>query len=514
MIFTGKDVILKPVEPIGPSALRRPVSFAWLGDTMITKVRKYMEKYHMTDSGDEVIVGLSGGADSVCLLFLLKQLSPLMEFSLTALHVNHQLRKEADGEEAFVQELCRRWDIPCRTVSVDVKTYAAKRRLGTEEAARSLRYRAFEETVRDNGGKRTKIALAHHQNDQAETVLFHLFRGSGIKGLTGMRPVRDCYIRPLLCTSREEIEACLTEHQIDYVTDASNFDTEYARNKIRHDLLPMAEAEICRGSVAHIAQSAEITADAVDFLEQITEQTYGTLVRKTPDGCRIEKEALLKLHPYLRSAVVYEMLWRTCGRKRDISRAHVDSVLGLLKGQSGRRAELIYGIHAVLEQKDLAVIRTFDETLKKGTRKEETLKEETLKEETRLNLSGEIRVCSEPGAEPLAVTCRIFSYEKAQTIPCKMYTKWFDYDKINNCPVLRTRRAGDYFYCSGTARKKLKDYFIDEKIPLLERNRLLLIADGEHVIWVPGYRISSFYKVTEETKKVLEITISGGKENE
>lgn len=490
--------------------------FAWLGDTMLTRVRKYMEKYHMVDSGDEVIVGLSGGADSVCLLFLLRQLSAQMGFSLSALHVNHKLRKEADDEEAFVRKLCRQWDIPCKTASVDVKAYAAKQHLCMEEAARALRYRAFEEAAESGGrndenhddnddesgnhvGKKIKIALAHHQNDQAETVLFHLFRGSGVKGLTGMRPVRDCYIRPLLCVTREEIEAFANENQIDYVTDASNFDMLYARNKIRHELLPMAEEEICRGSVAHIARSAELTADAVDFLEQITEQTYEALVRKTPDGCRIDKGALLGLHPYLRAAVVYEMLWRTGGRKRDISKAHVDGVLGLLEGQSGRRTELIYGMQAVLEQKDLVVIKVPE---KKAT------------EETELDLCGEICVGTEPDSEQITVTCRIFSYEKAQTIPCKMYTKWFDYDKINNCPVIRSRRSGDYFYCSGTARKKVKNYFIDEKIPLLERDKLMLIADGEHVMWIPGYRISSFYKVTEETKKVLEITISGGKENE
>ena len=483
---------------------------------MITKVRKYIEKHHMVDSKDEVIVGLSGGADSVCLLFLLKELSAQMGFSLSALHVNHKLRQEADEEEAFVQELCRKWEIPCKTATVDVKAYATEQRLCMEEAARALRYGVFEEAVKsgNHAGKKIKIALAHHQNDQAETVLFHLFRGTGIRGLTGMRPVRDCYIRPLLCVTREEIEAYAAENRIDYVMDQSNFDTQYARNNIRHRLLPMAEAEICRGAAAHIAQSAELTADAVDFLEQITERTYQTLVRTAADGCRIEREALQGLHPYLRSAVVYEMLWRTEGRKRDISKAHVDGVLELLDKQSGRRAELIYGLQAVLEQKDLVVIKAPKKGKPSLDKKESAGREEKAAEETELDLCGEICLSMEPDSQPLIIRSRIFSPEKASAIPRNSYTKWFDYDKINNRPVIRSRRRGDYIYCSDTARKKLKDYFIDEKIPLLERDGLLLIADGEHVMWILGHRISSYYKVSEKTKRILEITISGGKENE
>lgn len=469
---------------------------------MITKIRKFMEKYHMVNSGDEIIVGLSGGADSVCLLFLLNQLSDQMGFSLKALHINHKLRKEADDEEKFVRELCRRWDIPCKAVAVDVKAYAGEKRLCLEEAARSLRYGVFEEAVCGRKEGKTKIALAHHQNDQAETVLFHLFRGSGIRGLTGMRPVRDCYIRPLLCVSREEIDHCIKENHLEYVTDASNFDTVYARNKIRHELLPMAESEICRGSVAHIAQSAELTTDAVNFLDEVTAQTYERLVKEIRGGCYIEKDALAALHPYLKSAIIYEMLSRTCGRKRDISKTHVDSVLGLLEGQSGRRVKLIYGLQAVLQQRELAIVQNTDEKQEGGFMS------------IPLDLSGETSIKIEENGKEKNVRCRVFSYEKAQPIPHKIYTKWFDYDKMNHCPVFRNRCKGDYLYCSETARKKLKDYLIDEKVPLLEREKLLLIADGEHVMWIPGYRISSYYKVTDETRKILEITISGGKENE
>lgn len=492
---------------------------------MITKVRKYMEKHHMVNAGDKIIVGLSGGADSVCLLFLLKELSGQMNFSLEAFHVNHGLREEADEEEAFVKQLCHSWDILCEMVTVDVRGYAKEKHLCLEEAARSLRYDAYEERLRAVGAEGAKIALAHHQNDQAETVLFHLFRGSGIRGLAGIHPVRDCYIRPLLCVGREEIDRCIAENRLEYKTDISNFDTAYARNRIRHDLIPMVEENICRGSVAHIARSAGLVADAVDFLDAMAEETYERLVRETETGCLIDKDRLKQLHPYLRGAVVYEMLWRTCGKKRDISGVHVDSVLKLSEGQSGKRAVLIYGLQAVVQQRELLIERTSENKDKKREKKEK------YREEISLMIPGEIRigVFSESGDMEnkngykdqyedeyggQRIRCRVFPYEKTQIIPCEPYTKWFDYDKIINCPVCRGRREGDYFYCSQTARKKLKDYLINEKIPLSEREKLKVIADGSHIMWIPGYRISSFYKITDETKQILEITISGGKENE
>lgn len=453
----------------------------------------------MVNSGDCIIVGFSGGADSVCLLFLLKQLSEQMNFSLEAVHINHKLREEADEEEIFVKKLCGQWKVPCRTLSVNVETYAKENHLCIEEAARSLRYHAFEELI--SGREKTvKIALAHHRSDQAETVLFHLFRGSGIRGMAGIRPVRDCYIRPLLCVDRKEIEQLVRQENLLYVTDSSNFDTTYSRNKIRHDLLPMVEAEICQGSILHIAQSAEMIGDAVDFLDELTEQAYRELVTEEDNGCRIDKEKLSKQHPYLQSALIYEMLARTSKKKRDIAKIHVDSVRELLKGQSGRQLTLIYGLQAVIQQTELVIM----------TKPEE----KACIDEVPLQIPGTVCVQTDAGKKELHIQCRLLSDIDRGAIPDKQYTKWLDYGKINSCPILRTRREGDYFYCSETAKKKLKEYFINEKVPLLERDRLLLIADGNHIIWIPGYRISSYYKVTEDTTQILEITISGGKENE
>ena len=451
---------------------------------MITKVKAYMEQYHMVKSGDRILVGLSGGADSVCLLFLLKEISREWELSVRAVHIHHGLREESDAEERFVKELCKAWDIPCQCISVDVREYARKHHLGIEEAARVLRYEAFEQCRVDG----EKIALAQHQNDQAETVLFHLFRGSGIRGMAGIQPVRDCYIRPLLGVSRAEVENFAKNNGLQYVTDQSNFDTIYARNKIRHEILPKAE-EISGKVTEHICKSAQMTADAVDFLDEITKTTFDRLVKEDELSCRVPKEELQKLHPYLKKTLIYEMLSHVSGRKKDISGIHVESVLGLLEGQSGKQADLIYGMQAVAEQQELVVF------LKDKKEKEADMRE--------------IPIENVPH-----IKCRVFSYKKSMDIPDKPYTKWFDYDKIINCPVMRNRRSGDYFYCSDTAKKKLQDYFVNEKIPLLERDKVILIADGDHILWIVGKRISNYYKITDDTKQILEITMVRGEENE
>lgn len=466
---------------------------------MLEKVKQYMDKFHMVSSGDDIIVGLSGGVDSVCLLFLLHNLSEELEFSLRAVHINHGLREESKEEEVFVKELCRKLDIPCEVHRIDVNTYAGKMHLGKEEAARILRYQIFEDCAGKAAGK---IALAQHQNDQAETVLFHLFRGTGIRGLTGIQPVRGQYIRPLLDVTREEIEIYAKENGLEYVTDNSNFDTIYARNKIRHEILPKAE-EINQGATTHIAAEAAMVKDAMDFLDSLLEEAYEKWVTelRNPDGelrsCTIEKQRLKEQHAYLKAALVYEMLARVGGRKKDISRAHVGSALGLLDGQSGRQVDLIYGLQAVTEQKQFVI--------------QKKLK----KEKNRINeWQQKLNIREITSVGDISVSCRVFSYEKSQVIPIKPYTKWFDYDKIINCPVIRNRRSGDYFYCSDTAKKKLQDYFVNEKIALSEREAILLIADGEHIMWIVGGRISNYYKVTDETKQILEITINKGESSE
>ena len=441
---------------------------------MITKVKQFIKQFHMIYPNDHIVVGLSGGADSVCLLYLLCQIKKEIPFTLSAIHIHHGLRKESDREAAFAKELCDTWKVPCRIEKIDVYSYQKEHHTGIEESARILRYQIFEQEA----VSQKKIALAHHKNDQAETVLFQMFRGSGLRGLRGIQPVRDCYIRPLLCVTRSQIEEFLTKNEIFYVTDQSNFDTTYARNCIRHEILPIAEREICTGVTEHICASAESVELALQYLDEEAERLFAEYIEPTQSGCRVAIDWLKNQHPYMKQELTYRMYSFCCQKKKDITRQHIQAVLGLLEGQSGKKISLLYQTKAYVDQHHLYLEKECDIP------------------------NSDIKEPIDP-----VVEMRIFSYEKDQNVPRGNYTKWFDYDKIRETATLRYRKSGDYFFCTKTARKKLQDYMVDEKIPLAMRDRIPLIADGDHIMWIIGYRISEYYKVTDETRQILEITM-------
>ena len=233
------------------------------------KVTNFINKYQMLEAGDLVAVGVSGGADSVCLLHLLRRVSGEIPCTLLAVHVDHGVRPEAAKDAAYVEQLCRKMEIPFYLQKVDMNGYAKEHGLSPEEAGRQLRYAAFEEALKEyrREGQACKIAVAHNANDRAETMLFHIFRGSGIRGLRSIRPVREHVIRPILCLEREEIERYLAENHLEYCQDSTNEEDEYTRNKIRHHILPYAEREVCSGAVAHMGELADILAETEHYLE-------------------------------------------------------------------------------------------------------------------------------------------------------------------------------------------------------------------------------------------------------
>ena len=221
---------------------------------MLEKVRRTIAQYQMCARGDTIVIGLSGGADSVALLHVMHTLAKEGGWRLQAVHVHHGLRAvEADVDASFSAEMAQRMEIPCQVVFVDVAAEAKRRNMGTEEAGRLLRYQALEQAAGSDG----KIAVAHHANDQAETLLMHLCRGSGMQGLAGMAPVRGNLLRPLLFCSRQEIEAYCLAQGLSYCLDSTNQDMGYTRNRIRHQVLPLLE-EIYHGSSAHLAETEEL----------------------------------------------------------------------------------------------------------------------------------------------------------------------------------------------------------------------------------------------------------------
>ena len=561
------------------------------------KILFYMKRYHMIPENKNIVVGLSGGADSVCLLYVLAALRKKLGLQLCAVHVHHGLRGvEADADEAYVRDICRAWDVPLKAMRIDAAALAKQWGIGCEEAGRRARYEIFEECLQEMGGCRGAIAVAHHRDDCAETLLFHMFRGTGLDGMAGIRPVRktereSMIIRPLLEIGKTEIESFLQEKGISWRIDSTNTGEDYTRNRIRNRVLPYAEKEICSGAGAHLAKEAQLLAETADFVRSCTRQALERCRVEADDlkanACGIEivehvgqregtaehkrydKQTIIKLNiellqqedMFLQKQCVRECLLEI-GTGRDLTAAHIEAVRHLVGTdcQSGRKlripacqleVERQFGLlvfrrlerqqdaspeqqgvspeqqdaspeqqDASPEQQDASLEQRFDRGRQVGLQTPELpLPEHS--SELRVPGMGVVSVRYLQRDELTAGEKNAAAGEKntaageessaaagafLKNIPQKKYTKWLDYDKIIQSVVFRTRRSGDYLTIDDNfSKKSLKKYMIEEKIPANERNSMLVLADGNHIIWVPGGRISTYYRVTEQTKVILEV---------
>ena len=451
---------------------------------MYRKVIAYIKENKMIQAGDMVIAGVSGGGDSMAMLHILKEWKKECPFDLTVVHVHHGIRgEEAERDWRLVEETCKSWEIPCAIYRYQVPLISKEQKIGEEEAGRMVRRMAFAEEERRlfKEGVSVKVALAHNKNDLAETMLHNLARGTGLRGLSGIGAVKEKIIRPLLCLERREIDDYLKVNKIPYVTDSTNLEDEYTRNRIRHHVLPVLEEEINGQAVSHMAEAAEKIALADAFLQKCAVEIVESCKKNvdkfllTEDFCGKEK--------IIQSYVIMEMFERLAGKRKDFSRVHVEQVLGLMESQTGRFVQLPYGLLARKTYQGIELGKDVEEE------KKQTMEADDFQ-------------------------MKIFPYED-QKICEKKYTKWFDYDKIQEDLSVRCRQAGDYMIIDKEGRKKkLTRYMIDEKIPKDCRDSLLLLAKGSEVIWVPGGRIGENYKVTRETKRILEIKYQGGHEDE
>ena len=466
---------------------------------MLKKVRDYMREHEMTAPGDAVIVALSGGADSVCLLTVLKQLAT-PEFLLRAVHVHHGIRgAEADRDEAFAQKLCESLSVPLCVAYCHVPAYAAEHGLSEEEAGRILRYQVLEKEAGKweqelPAGSRVKIALAHHRDDNAETILHHLLRGSGLTGLAGIRPVQGRRIRPLLCVGREEIRAYLEAGHISWCEDSTNQSPDYTRNRIRSQVLPLLKTAVNEQAEEHILQAGQIIGQADAYLRQQAEEIWQEAVcGREEDLAAIPLTAFARQPEILKTYLIRHMLDQLHPGWKDIGSRHFTAIAELAGKPVGSRLDLPGGLMARTGYETLEIVRK--------TEREVSVKTES-------GADGEIH--GRQTVPELHMT--VFSRQKDQEIPKNQYTKWFDYDKIKGTLSVRTRRTGDYLILPSGGSKTIARYMIDEKIPKEKREQILLLAEGSHVLWVVGYRISEYYKIDNKTENILQVTCDGGKD--
>lgn len=504
---------------------------------MTDEVWKWIKQENLILPGDFVLAGVSGGADSVCLLLLLLECRKELDFSLEVVHVEHGIRGAESREDArFVEALCETWNVPCHTCSVNVPEYAASHGLGLEEAARTLRYDCYRREAlrmlkgdgspaevrralqRDGGGNKAaqpenrsiKIALAHHADDNAETMLFQMARGSGIKGLCGMRSRRNLepgitIIRPLLMTTRSQIEQYLAGKGQTFRQDGTNLDTDYSRNRIRHEVIPELK-KVNSQVVSHMTRSAEMLTELYDYLmDEVAGILPEVCVREAEkDVMCVIRQALFERYPVvLQKEAVHRILGDVAGSSKDIGSVHVEAVLHLAGLQVGRSLSLPYQMKAERIYEGVRICRAA-ESVGEGMEEYTITPEMLLLAETKEGVT----ISLPDGKMQLHVhdACGEIWKNKKKT-----YTKWLNYDKIKCGLQLRRRAGGDYLTIDEMGhKKKLKEYFIEAKIPRERRDNIWLLAEDAHIIWVVGGRISADYKIVQDTKKILEVQISGG----
>lgn len=465
---------------------------------MQKKIISFMEENHMVEEGECILAAVSGGADSLCLLLILLNLQERKGCRVCAVHVEHGIRGADSLQDAqFVEEFCKRQQVPCKIFHCQAPEYARAHKMTLEEAARKLRYDFFDQAAEIFGAD--KIAVAHNQNDCAETMLFHLIRGTGLKGMCGILPVRGRIIRPLLCVERKEIEKYMEQKGQIFCQDKTNEALDYSRNKIRRQVLPVLE-EINDQTIAHIKQASVMMTEVTELVEDLTKRAEEKYVRQGKHGIYISRR-ILEESIVIQKSLLHRILTETAGSSQDISSIHVQQFQELFQKQTGRRLSFPYNITAE---------RVYDEIL---LRKEEgnpgRMEDQNAKEEIRiLPVEGVLQI---PAYGYEIRTRLLEEHFQKEEIPKKMYTKWVDYDKIKGIMQLRTSRENDFFVISADGRrKKLKKYFTDEKIPKEERKEMLFLVDDVHIIWAIGRRISEDVKVTEETRRILEIQVCGG----
>lgn len=489
---------------------------------MLRKIKRFIEENSMIERGEKLVLGVSGGADSVCLLLLLKCLQNEYNLKLYVVHINHGIRAEAALDADYVKKLCEEYGVPFYLFEENIPAMSKKMGMSEEEAGRTFRYKAFLE-VGDKVGA-CKIVTAHHLADQAETVLFHLIRGTNLAGMAGIRPVSEWrqdgttdseksgrikLIRPLLCVTKEEIIDYLHSENVSWREDATNQDDAYMRNRLRNRILPML-CEINDGALEHIAEFARCAAKHQAYFDKAVQKYMTEHVRNSQESgeeiCMTNREQLLVQDEVLAKAVIYEMIAGVCGGKKDLTKEHVQAVFDLAGRQSGRRITLPYGIEAKNRYESLII------------RKCSKVKEEFVWTPQQIDIGKKMNI-SLPDEKVLTIAT-IYKNDVSQkewenlqnkAVNSKnIYTKLFDCGTINDTLYVRKPESEDYFVMNEKGnRKKLSRYFIDRKIPEEVRRNSIVVARGHEVLWLIGERRCENYKIQDDTEQIIMISCEG-----
>lgn len=486
------------------------------------QVAEFCQKNALIESGDRIIVGVSGGPDSLCLLHLLVNLRAEFDLTLSVAHLNHQLRgRDAQADADFVTEIATGWQLPVRVEACDVGTLASHRKQSIEEAARQIRYAFLWRAAIEVGAR--KIAVGHNADDQVETILMHFLRGSGLAGLRGMLPQIEIarlrlnradipdqltassptIIRPLLEISRQEIENYCQENRLSPRRDYTNEDTTYYRNRLRHELIPYLETYNPKFRQVLQNSARVVTADTEILNEHLEKAWRSVISQESLKKIEIDLHKWLDLPLAMKRSTLRRAVHSLRRSLRDLNFEHVETAIGIIEtGSTGAKATLPQGLLLTISY-DTIIIAP----------------EEIASSLSQVNLphlaTGEALPLRLPGETSLPHTnwqikANLLFQADVRQEQLRATGRWeayLDADVVGDNPMLRPRQPGDTFCPLGMNghRKKVNEFMINEKIPVNQRDQIPLLVANQHVLWICGYRPDERARVVPTTGRIVHL---------
>lgn len=465
-------------------------------NNLILKVKKYLIQQDFVKNGEKLAAAVSGGPDSVAMLFCLNELKEYFGFDLVIFHINHMMRgEESNRDEAFVQKLAKSFHIPFYSTRVDVAKYQKKLKCSIQVAAREVRYFHLNQFAIRHLIQ--KIATGHTANDQAETVLIRMLKGSGLRGISGIPPIRENkIIRPMLETTREEIEQFLLQNQIAFLIDSTNLKNNYLRNKIKNKLIPSLENEFNPSIIRTLCRSSQIFKGEDDFLSELVHSEFKKLVLKSNREILIMDAAHFQtLHIALARRVILDAIYKFSNSGRHVSLNIIENILQVIASKiSGKSISIFKGLRFKYQYNQIIF-----QSQEKDFNRSPILQK-------KLVVPGKTKI-TEIAKEVVSTIIRKKELPREYK-KIRPFTAFMDYSVSGKELFIRSRKQGDRFSPLGLkANKKLKDYFIDKKIPREQRDTVPLVTNNDSILWIIGHQISEFARIKKNTADVLMIKV-------
>lgn len=465
------------------------------------RVERFIKSNNLISENDVIGCALSGGADSIFMTFVLKKLSMKMNFKVIGIHVNHLLRgKDSYSDEYFSREFCERFDIEFKSYEVDVKSYSSINKLSIETGGREVRYNIFE-NLRESGYI-DKCATGHHANDDVETIIMRIFKGTGVKGIEGIKEIRDgFYIRPILFLKRDEIEEILHKNNIDFKIDKTNFSNDYLRNRIRNVLIPIINESFSMDVTKSILTLKEISKCDNDFFDRLVDEYIKKYVKISNESVCIDKECL-KLHQAILFRIIRESIILFNDNINGITFNHMRCILDLSFKKKGKSIQIKKDLYCINLESEIKFVNFLEINKNKKYFKKEILNCDEILNLKKNNKSKIIKSINFLGNE---IRIEITNEMDFKISDNEGY-KYFSLDNVNTNICIRNRVEGDRFKPFGMNNyKKLKDVLINKKIS--NRDSIPIITFDDEIVWVFGVRNSDEHKVNESSKTIIKIKL-------